>query len=151
MITAPHNAVSFPHVTFEGHFGSNHHSGSLGAPTTHDPGIVYLLCVSSPSAHGQGRISSTRAWNKWHLNWREKDTGAWAFTGSSQRYSQCIPGFSSPGAFTAASVTPVPACGDLHLFSPRHNDSIQCVSYNPITHQLASCSSSDFGRFWFLS
>ncbi|XP_028906907.1 intraflagellar transport protein 122 homolog [Ornithorhynchus anatinus] len=26
-----------------------------------------------------------------------------------------------------------------------HNDSIQCVSYNPITHQLASCSSSDFG------
>uniref|UniRef100_G1QZS3 Intraflagellar transport protein 122 homolog n=1 Tax=Nomascus leucogenys TaxID=61853 RepID=G1QZS3_NOMLE len=28
---------------------------------------------------------------------------------------------------------------------PRHNDAIQCVSYNPITHQLASCSSSDFG------
>uniref|UniRef100_A0A8C9KTW3 Intraflagellar transport protein 122 homolog n=1 Tax=Panthera tigris altaica TaxID=74533 RepID=A0A8C9KTW3_PANTA len=27
----------------------------------------------------------------------------------------------------------------------RHNDSIQCVSYNPVTHQLASCSSSDFG------
>ncbi|NXG62594.1 IF122 protein, partial [Hemiprocne comata] len=27
----------------------------------------------------------------------------------------------------------------------RHNDSIQCVSYNPLTHQLASCSSSDFG------
>ncbi|XP_040264299.1 LOW QUALITY PROTEIN: intraflagellar transport protein 122 homolog [Bufo bufo] len=26
-----------------------------------------------------------------------------------------------------------------------HNDSIQCVSYNPMTHQLASCSSSDFG------
>ncbi|XP_055984967.1 intraflagellar transport protein 122 homolog isoform X2 [Sorex fumeus] len=26
-----------------------------------------------------------------------------------------------------------------------HNDSIQCVSYNPVTHQLASCSSSDFG------
>ncbi|NXP55086.1 IF122 protein, partial [Heliornis fulica] len=26
-----------------------------------------------------------------------------------------------------------------------HNDSIQCVSYNPLTHQLASCSSSDFG------
>ncbi|XP_011915714.1 PREDICTED: intraflagellar transport protein 122 homolog isoform X21 [Cercocebus atys] len=26
-----------------------------------------------------------------------------------------------------------------------HNDAIQCVSYNPITHQLASCSSSDFG------
>lgn len=26
-----------------------------------------------------------------------------------------------------------------------HNDSIQCVSYNPITHQLASCSSSDIG------
>lgn len=30
---------------------------------------------------------------------------------------------------------------------PRHNDSIQCVSYNPVTHQLASCSSIDFGRF----
>uniref|UniRef100_A0A2K5I4C6 Intraflagellar transport protein 122 homolog n=1 Tax=Colobus angolensis palliatus TaxID=336983 RepID=A0A2K5I4C6_COLAP len=27
----------------------------------------------------------------------------------------------------------------------KHNDAIQCVSYNPITHQLASCSSSDFG------
>ncbi|XP_028309970.1 intraflagellar transport protein 122 homolog [Gouania willdenowi] len=26
-----------------------------------------------------------------------------------------------------------------------HNDSIQCVAYNPVTHQLASCSSSDFG------
>ncbi|XP_038004958.1 intraflagellar transport protein 122 homolog isoform X1 [Motacilla alba alba] len=26
-----------------------------------------------------------------------------------------------------------------------HNDSIQCVSYNPLTHQLASCSSGDFG------
>ncbi|XP_068264576.1 intraflagellar transport protein 122 homolog isoform X2 [Nyctibius grandis] len=26
-----------------------------------------------------------------------------------------------------------------------HNDSIQCISYNPLTHQLASCSSSDFG------
>ncbi|XP_048067046.1 intraflagellar transport protein 122 homolog isoform X2 [Megalobrama amblycephala] len=26
-----------------------------------------------------------------------------------------------------------------------HNDSIQCVTYNPVTHQLASCSSGDFG------
>ncbi|XP_053932858.1 intraflagellar transport protein 122 homolog isoform X1 [Cuculus canorus] len=26
-----------------------------------------------------------------------------------------------------------------------HNDSIQCLSYNPLTHQLASCSSNDFG------
>uniref|UniRef100_A0A8D0LBE5 Intraflagellar transport protein 122 homolog n=1 Tax=Sphenodon punctatus TaxID=8508 RepID=A0A8D0LBE5_SPHPU len=26
-----------------------------------------------------------------------------------------------------------------------HNDSIQCVSYNPVTHQLASCASNDFG------
>ncbi|XP_017924259.1 intraflagellar transport protein 122 homolog isoform X3 [Manacus vitellinus] len=26
-----------------------------------------------------------------------------------------------------------------------HNDSIQCISYNPLTHQLASCSSGDFG------
>uniref|UniRef100_A0A3Q4C0N9 Intraflagellar transport protein 122 homolog n=1 Tax=Mola mola TaxID=94237 RepID=A0A3Q4C0N9_MOLML len=29
-----------------------------------------------------------------------------------------------------------------------HNDSIQCVAYNPVTHQLASCSSGDFG-LWF--
>uniref|UniRef100_A0A8C5AZ78 Intraflagellar transport protein 122 homolog n=1 Tax=Gadus morhua TaxID=8049 RepID=A0A8C5AZ78_GADMO len=27
----------------------------------------------------------------------------------------------------------------------KHNDSIQCVAYNPVTHQLASCSSGDFG------
>ncbi|XP_068600570.1 intraflagellar transport protein 122 homolog [Brachionichthys hirsutus] len=26
-----------------------------------------------------------------------------------------------------------------------HNDSIQCIAYNPVTHQLASCSSGDFG------
>ncbi len=26
-----------------------------------------------------------------------------------------------------------------------HNDAIQCLSYNPITHQLASCAHSDFG------
>ncbi|KAF7664865.1 hypothetical protein LDENG_00161710 [Lucifuga dentata] len=26
-----------------------------------------------------------------------------------------------------------------------HNDSIQCVAYNPVTHQLASCSCGDFG------
>ncbi|KAK1161520.1 hypothetical protein AOXY_G19089 [Acipenser oxyrinchus oxyrinchus] len=26
-----------------------------------------------------------------------------------------------------------------------HNDSIQCIAYNPVTHLLASCSSSDFG------
>ncbi|NXX46775.1 IF122 protein, partial [Tricholaema leucomelas] len=31
------------------------------------------------------------------------------------------------------------------LLQHQHNDSIQCVSYNPLTHQLASCSSSDFG------
>ncbi|NWI98423.1 IF122 protein, partial [Crypturellus undulatus] len=35
-------------------------------------------------------------------------------------------------------------CRAHKLFS-LHNDSIQCVSYNPLTHQLASCSSSDFG------
>ncbi|XP_019647680.1 PREDICTED: intraflagellar transport protein 122 homolog [Branchiostoma belcheri] len=28
-----------------------------------------------------------------------------------------------------------------------HNDPIQCVSYNPVTHQLASCTSSDFGMW----
>ncbi|PVD24347.1 hypothetical protein C0Q70_14828 [Pomacea canaliculata] len=26
-----------------------------------------------------------------------------------------------------------------------HNDAIQCLSYNPVTHQLASCAVSDFG------
>ncbi|XP_069142693.1 intraflagellar transport protein 122 homolog isoform X2 [Argopecten irradians] len=26
-----------------------------------------------------------------------------------------------------------------------HNDAIQCLSYNPLTHQLASCAVSDFG------
>lgn len=26
-----------------------------------------------------------------------------------------------------------------------HNDAIQCLSYNPVTHQLASCAHSDFG------
>uniref|UniRef100_A0A667Z4L2 Intraflagellar transport protein 122 homolog n=1 Tax=Myripristis murdjan TaxID=586833 RepID=A0A667Z4L2_9TELE len=26
-----------------------------------------------------------------------------------------------------------------------HSDSIQCIAYNPVTHQLASCSSGDFG------
>ncbi|NWZ69877.1 IF122 protein, partial [Acrocephalus arundinaceus] len=32
-----------------------------------------------------------------------------------------------------------------NLDEMQHNDSIQCVSYNPLTHQLASCSSGDFG------
>ena len=27
----------------------------------------------------------------------------------------------------------------------RHNDAIQCMSYNPVSHQLASCAISDFG------
>ncbi|KAG8002573.1 hypothetical protein GBF38_015038 [Nibea albiflora] len=31
------------------------------------------------------------------------------------------------------------------VFTCSHNDSIQCVAYNPVTHQLASCSSGDFG------
>ena len=26
-----------------------------------------------------------------------------------------------------------------------HNDSIQCLSYNPVSHQLASCAISDLG------
>ena len=26
-----------------------------------------------------------------------------------------------------------------------HNDAIQCLAYNPISHQLASCAHSDFG------
>lgn len=33
-----------------------------------------------------------------------------------------------------------------YLFICSHNDSIQCVAYNPVTHQLASCSSGDFGE-----
>ncbi|NXR08935.1 IF122 protein, partial [Semnornis frantzii] len=39
---------------------------------------------------------------------------------------------------------PFPAASS-GLLQQHHNDSIQCVSYNPLTHQLASCSSSDFG------
>ena len=27
-----------------------------------------------------------------------------------------------------------------------HNDAIQCMNYNPVTHQLASCAVSDFGE-----
>uniref|UniRef100_A0A8C1PSC2 IFT122 first beta-propeller domain-containing protein n=1 Tax=Cyprinus carpio TaxID=7962 RepID=A0A8C1PSC2_CYPCA len=30
-----------------------------------------------------------------------------------------------------------------------HNDSVQCVAYNPVTHQLASCPLGDFG-LWSL-
>ena len=26
-----------------------------------------------------------------------------------------------------------------------HNDAIQCLAYNPVSHQLASCAHSDFG------
>ena len=41
----------------------------------------------------------------------------------------------------------------LYLFSffeqSRHNDAIQCMSYNPVTHQLASCAVTDFGNLFF--
>ena len=33
----------------------------------------------------------------------------------------------------------------LFYIENRHNDSIQCVSYNPVSPILASCSSNDFG------
>jgi len=26
-----------------------------------------------------------------------------------------------------------------------HNDAVQCLAYNPISHQLASCAIGDFG------
>ena len=28
-----------------------------------------------------------------------------------------------------------------------HTDSLQCLSHNPVTHQLLSCASGDFGTF----
>lgn len=27
-----------------------------------------------------------------------------------------------------------------------HTDSLQCVAYNPVTHQLLSCATGDFGK-----
>lgn len=30
-----------------------------------------------------------------------------------------------------------------------HNDAIQCLSYNPVSHQLASCACTDFGKHSF--
>ena len=33
----------------------------------------------------------------------------------------------------------------LGILKYSHNDAIQCLSYNPISHQLASCAHSDFG------
>ena len=33
------------------------------------------------------------------------------------------------------------------LSACRHNDPIQCLAFNPVTHVLVSCSSVDFG-FW---
>ena len=29
----------------------------------------------------------------------------------------------------------------------RHNDAIQCLAYNPLTHSLASCACTDFGMY----
>ena len=34
----------------------------------------------------------------------------------------------------------------INNFFLRHNNPIQCVQYNPISHQLASCSVDDFGK-----
>ncbi|NXJ07321.1 IF122 protein, partial [Odontophorus gujanensis] len=45
--------------------------------------------------------------------------------------------------FVKCVVSSIPYCKLIKKLG--HNDSIQCVSYNPLTHQLASCSSSDFG------
>ena len=55
----------------------------------------------------------------------------------------------SLGSF--ADFTPPPpltiACTDQKLSHfLRHNDSIQCLAYNPLTQQLASCTTNDFGE-----
>lgn len=37
---------------------------------------------------------------------------------------------------------------EMIIISFRHNDAIQCLAYNPVTHQLASCAVSDFGNYF---
>ena len=32
----------------------------------------------------------------------------------------------------------------------RHSDAIQCLAYNPVTHQLASCAVTDFGKLFLI-
>jgi intraflagellar transport protein 122 len=32
-----------------------------------------------------------------------------------------------------------------------HNEAIQCLAYNPVTQQLASCTASDFGMIYLES
>lgn len=34
-----------------------------------------------------------------------------------------------------------------HIFIFRHNDAVQCLAYNPVSHHLASCAIGDFA-FW---
>lgn len=35
----------------------------------------------------------------------------------------------------------------IFTFLPSHNDTVQCMEFNSITHQLASCSSMEFGLY----
>ena len=47
---------------------------------------------------------------------------------------------------TCSLCNTVLGCDIVRRYIFRHNDAIQCLAYNPVSHQLSSCSCSDFGK-----